>query len=74
MAKGTLEQELAEAVDQTLQAMQEDEEDGMLPDEAWEANQERYLLLPEEWPEGLTLVYDAMVEKNRLLRELDEED
>ena len=42
MAKGTLEQELAEAVDQTLQAMQEDEEDGMLPDEAWEANQERY--------------------------------
>lgn len=65
--KGTLDQELLVAAEMTLQIMEDDQESGYTQIEAWEKNQERYLLLPEPMPDNPA--YSAMVEMNRVLQE-----
>ena len=71
MAAGTLDQELLSAAEMTLQLMHDDQESGYSRLEAWERNQERYLLLPEPMPANEW--YDAIVEFNRMLREAEDD-
>ena len=76
---GQLEQELSAAADLTMKAMQVDIDAGFRPHEAWENTRELYLLLPEE--PGLEddeepddPAYDALVEMNKMLDDIDKED
>lgn len=47
-AAGTLQQELAQAANQTSKEMNQLIEAGLTRDEAWEAVREKYLILPAE--------------------------
>jgi hypothetical protein len=78
---GTLAAELRAAAELTDKERQDLQAGGMRPDEAWMATREKYLFPPEE-PHLTALDEEEMdsplhamiVEKNRLLREIDEDD
>ncbi len=78
-SRGQLEPALSSAVELTLQAMADDRAAGYSQWDAWEKNRSLYLLLPEEddpneEPMPDNPAWDALVEKNRMLDQMANDD
>jgi len=76
---GTLTAELEAAAELTLQEMAGHRSAGFRQHEAWAMAREHYLILPEEPDEGaepmpITAAFNAMAEKNRAMRQIDDDE